>query len=295
MKNAQVSFEFVLIFSLVFFSIMGFLYIANTKLDEINDQKEQLILETVADDIINEVVIASSVEDNYVRKFDVPGRLLGKYYEMSIEDNLLMIDVFDRSGNIYKNYFKHIPIAVKGTFIEKINETNKEHCVSKSDFDGVRISKTQASLDLAPGTGEITAGGEQFEVYLSLHCVENIRSLKFFIEYNETYLDFVDFEVIKQSNYDDRYLNPLFDDAVSYEYGSDDAYITRSLLADSCIFGSGNIAKVTFQTLEQEGDTSIKFHPDFELEIYDCNLERDTKSGLDNSKKDLDITVVGSS
>src|SRR3989344_8447674 len=147
MKKSQVSFEFMLIFTLIFLVIVGLLYISNRRLSEIADQREYLFMQGLANSIKNEIVLASSVNNNYIRKFSLPNKLGGRAYNISIEEgDSLVINLFENNRKI-KDYFTLLPINVKGTFVEDISYETREHCITKNDYDGIRISRFQASVE----------------------------------------------------------------------------------------------------------------------------------------------------
>ena len=121
-NKSQISFEFIMIFSLVFFALSGFIYVINDRMNEISVKQEELIMKSLADSIINEIVLASSFNNNYMRRFDVPVKLFGQDYNMSIEDNFIHIEVIE-NGNVRIEHFAAFPIHVKGSFIDEINLT----------------------------------------------------------------------------------------------------------------------------------------------------------------------------
>ena len=304
-KKSQISVEFIIIFSLVFFALIGFIYIMNVRLSDISERQELLLMRNLANNIKNEVIIASSVNNNYLRRFDIPTTIKGKDYNMSIDNDELLIELIE-NNQIVKEYFTVFPVHVKGTFVEDINYETTDHCITKNDFDGIRIARNQVSLD----TNHTKIGqGESFDVMASLNCVEDIKSVQFTIKYDSEKLNLLSINVEPITRYNYRDLNPLFDDVLSetpyagkvssvvglkfiepgrYTYG----YIARE-----CASGSGNIARLSFQVnpTADPGRTSIEFDPDFKernLIVLDCFTNAETREGIPDSRKNLNIEII---
>ncbi|MBT3720966.1 DUF4215 domain-containing protein [archaeon] len=295
-NKSQISFEFIMIFSLVFFALSGFIYVINDRMNEISVKQEELIMKSLADSIINEIVLASSFNNNYMRRFDVPVKLFGQDYNMSIEDNFIHIEVIE-NGNVRIEHFAAFPIHVKGSFIDEINLTNTEHCVTKNDFDGVRISKNQASLDVLSSSVRV---GEEFELYVSLHCIEDAKSFTVTVEYDPDMVEFVEARpVIRSIEFKDK--NPLFEDyKLIFNFENSPEHIDDSIgrysygyLGSNCVTGSGNVAVLVFEA-KQSGDSKIKFDDRINenLKILDCNTNKFTKEGLPETRSDALFSIM---
>jgi hypothetical protein len=293
--RAQVSFEFILIFSLVFLSLSGFIYIINQRLFELSKKQEVLELKQLADSIVNEVSIANSMNNNYVRKFDIPQKILGKNYRMRIDDSELTITVLE-NNNTYLEYFTAFPIPVKGSFIQNINYNTTQHCISRS-YDGVRISRTQASID--PNVTKIGLNG-QFEVFVSLHCVKDTKSARFTLKYDPEKLTYKSSEAVVFDKPQYKYKNPLFDKMfIQYNFQSDMVYPGRfsfGYLGKNCVSGSGNFAKVIFKVNDAaaKGMTEIVFDEDIleNINILDCYTDKNTIDALPDSKNNAKIEII---
>ncbi len=307
MKKAQISFEFILIFTLVFFTLIGFIYLINSRLSDISKQQEMLTMRHLAENIKNEVILASSVNNYYIRRFDIPSQLDGRDYKMNIENEALTIQVFE-NGRVMEEYFTILPTRVKGDFIEDINFENTEHCITKNNIDGIRIARNQASLD----TNKTTySNGDEFDVIVGLNCVENIRSVQFSIRYDPKKLQLVKSKVKPITQYE-RNLNPLFDDVTvldytnvifamnkttTYPYVNDTlGRFTYGFIGDNCATGSGNIAKLAFRVITTgPNTTTIDFEKDFgdqNIVILDCETNIFTKEDLPDSKKSALVEIV---
>ncbi|MBT4648259.1 class III signal peptide-containing protein, partial [archaeon] len=150
-NKAQVSAEFILIFTVVLSSFLLFLNIINSRLGEVQEQKEYILMQTLASNIKEEIILATQVHNNYIRRFSIPLNINTKDYNMYIEKNELKIDLYDAGnyeGEPSKTVYAVLPIDVKGGFVEEKDENTLDHCVTKNQFDGIRISRNQVSLDI---------------------------------------------------------------------------------------------------------------------------------------------------
>jgi uncharacterized protein (UPF0333 family) len=296
-RKGQVSMEFIMIFALVLFALSGFIYIVNQRLFELSKKQESLVLEHLADSIINEVIIASSSNNNYVRKFNIPYKLFGNDYRMSIDNSELYIQVLE-NNQTYLDYFTAFPMEVKGDFIQEITYNTTEHCVSKSS-DGIRISRTQASIDV--NATEINLNDE-FEVLVSLHCVTDVKSARFTIKYDPEALEILipQTKAMVLSRNEFRYRNPLFDSVLlEYEFPSGGEWINRDqgrysygYIGTTCTSGSGNFAKLVFKA-KKAGETFIRFDQDVaeNVNILDCYTNKNTLSALPDSRNNARLVI----
>jgi len=324
-KKAQVSFEFIVIFALVFFALTGFIYIINDRLFEITKQQDRLVLKNLANNIVNEVILASSMNDNYLRLFHVPVKLTGKDYKMYISEGLLVIEVYE-DDMLVLDHFTAMPVKVKGTFIEEINQNTTEHCITKNDFDGIRISRNQASIDTDKEEYE---RDEEFDAFISLNCVKDAKSIRTTIRYEYDTLELLEAEPVTESNPDYADKNPLFAHYnLIYDY-SQGAYsnfiiddpneeygrFTYGYLASECTSGSGTIVRLRFKVKDDAdlGFTEIAFDETFEqeeryqtlqeqreskvsyetnIQLLDCNTNEFTKESLPDSSQKAVIKIV---
>jgi uncharacterized protein (UPF0333 family) len=306
MKNtrAQISFEFILIFSLILFSLIGFIYLINLRITEISEQQEATLIKNLANSIKGEVILASSVNNNYLRKFDIPNKINGERYNMTIENDELTISVEETMKN-RDEYFTVFPVHVKGSFIDDINENTTKHCITKNDRDGIRISRNQASID---SNSSVLKAGDRFDVYVSLYCVENIRSIQFTIKYDPAVLELKEAAPITNL---EKELNPLFDEVKESRFENLILYLdkepnnyvdatigrfTYGIVGESCGTGSGSIAKLHFRVKDDAaiGTTEIRFDDgfgDLNLYILDCKANALTKEAMPDSKKNAKLEI----
>lgn len=305
--KSQVSFEFIIIFSMTFFVLVTFFYIMNSRMEEINEQQELSSMRDISNNIKTEVILAVSVSNNYLRRFNLPTRINGKEYRMNIENDELVINLLENNRSI-REFFSVLPTHTKGNFIDNINYTNREHCITKSNFDGIRIARNQASLDSA--SPEVFPD-ETFDVFVSLNCVEDVRSAQFTITYNQDILELIKSDTVPIT-YENKELSPLFEDAfvlgyedqqvvinkTSYPYVDDSiGRYTYGLIGRNCATGSGNIAKLSFRARAgaPPGMTVIEFDRIFgdqNLVILDCTTNKFTQDSIPDSKNSALVEII---
>jgi hypothetical protein len=307
MSRAQVSFEFVLIFTLVLIALSGFTYLINERVTEIRIEQQKLVMKNLGNNIVNEILIANSVNNNYLRRFDMPIKISGSDYSINIVNgNDIVINLIQENKIIDTDYIS-LPIKIKGNFMQNITDNTTDHCITKSDVDGIRISRNQASIDL---NKTIVNEEGEFDVFISLNCVNNAKSIQFTIKYDAEKLEIIDTQPIVRSNVEYRNLNPLFNSYSSlldYTH-ADEKYIdnfngrfTYGYIGRGCATGSGNIAKVKFKVKElvDPGDTIIEFDQEFEsefdeenLRLLDCTTNKFTTDDLPDTKNNAKITII---
>lgn len=301
-----------MIFSLVFIALIGFMYIITQRLSGVNEQQEDLLMKNLANNIISEIELASSVNNNYLRRFNIPPVINGKEYSLEIEDNILSIRLFEGKFQVNK-HSAALPLPVKGTFIEKITVNTTDHCISKNNVDGIRIARNQAALDTSLTEA---SQDESINVIISLNCVDNIKSVQFTIKYDpDFFVELVSDNIkpVTQQNspgsnalfdsvipglefdFSGKYLNPP---STEYLYNDKDyARYTYAFIGSNCASGSGAVANVTFRVKDSPstGTTTIEFDPNFdnsELLVLDCTTNQYTKEGIPDSKTSVRINIV---
>ncbi len=299
LKSSQISFEFIIIFSLVIMAMTGFIYFINLKINEISREQDKALAMQLSEDIANEVMMASSVSDNYIRKFDIPYKLNGKTYYLGLSGDELEISIYSNGGK-KSSYYSSLPMSVKGSFMKNISFNTTGHCITKSKKDGIRISKNQASLDTAIYQ---VKHGDVFDVYLSIYCIVNVKSIKATIQYDPGVLKIEAAEPIVSANPIYNNLTPLFNDYnLIYNYNNSE-YIDASkgrftfgYLGSECVSGNGEAIKLTFKVLDTapKGETYIRFDDRLNdsIRLLDCKTNKFTKKGMPDSTKSARIIVT---
>ncbi len=117
-SKAQISAEFFVFLGLAFLIAIAF---AIASLDQLNDfriQKEQEAVKDLALKLQKELLIATNVEDGYVRVFEIPDKLDNIDYFLTVQNYTITI----QSKNGF--YFVSIPRAI-GNFSKGTNKINK--------------------------------------------------------------------------------------------------------------------------------------------------------------------------
>lgn len=318
-RRAQISMEFIMIFALILTAFVGFLSIAQMKVTDISEEKEDLLIRTLANSIKKEVVLATQVHNNYIRRFKLPLKLNDRDYNMYIVRDELIIELYDESGNILQTGYAILPTEVKGGFVEDKDPETLDHCITKSRFDGVRIARNQVSLDVDTTGFDLNSAGNPkipegalFDVYARINCVKDIKSLQFTIKYDPDYLKLVNVMSLDAKNSDSWFFrNSLIvfnftEDAVStangnLQYISDtDGRYTYSTIGEECSSGSGNVARLRFRTLGGSGstNTSIGFDPDFNtapdlnIVVLDCSTSHTTLRSLPSTDVEALVEII---
>ncbi len=83
-KKAQTSTEFVIMVSILIFFFTVMFLIINNNLSDKYRQKEQLAVKELAFTIQDELTLAASTSDGYIRTFKLPTKISNKEYEVTV-------------------------------------------------------------------------------------------------------------------------------------------------------------------------------------------------------------------
>ena len=208
-KISQVSIELMIIFSLVLFVFLVFLAFVTSSISDIQENEDYIAMERFANDVKNEVILATQVHDNYIRRFDIPVTINGKEYNAYLNGNVLTIYLMQGGRKITKNHVEILPVEVKGGFIEysKINMT--DHCVTKNQYDGIRIARNQVSLEPYYLNGVPIESDQEyvpikkgtlFYVYARMNCVENIKGFQFTLRFNGSNVEYINHSLLDRNH-----------------------------------------------------------------------------------------------
>ena len=89
-KKAQVSMEFVFLIGLAFMVMVVFIASTRSEFSTLRSEEERSLLKDVSVMVQQEFIIASTVEDGYIRIFYVPQDLDGVSYTIQIVNNVLL-------------------------------------------------------------------------------------------------------------------------------------------------------------------------------------------------------------
>lgn len=278
-SKAQVSMEIVLIFSFVILIFITFMNLINNQFSEVNEEKDFKEMQNLAELIRNEVVIASQVHNNYIRKFKIPSTINQNPYNIILEKDLLVINISNE-----KQHLLILPINVKGSFTDEIKIGELDHCITKTISDGIRISKNQASIELnitqdTDNDGIVEIGvGEDFFAYLRINCVENIKGLGVTLRYDPEYLTFLENVTLYQKEDTGEFSsylseNPFIEQEPKRKYHNANPWYGGDVESEGTIklgylnsgrldTGSGNIFRMKFMAKATTDETLIEFDPD---------------------------------
>lgn len=119
MGKCQLSFEFVTFVGMAILMLVIVAFIANSQLEEFRNQKENILLKDALFKVQDELLIASKLEDGYLRTFNIPDKLEKTInYSITLNNSILVIES--------KN-FRHFLIApqVNGSLNKGNNTINK--------------------------------------------------------------------------------------------------------------------------------------------------------------------------
>ncbi len=120
LKKAQVSMEFVFLVGLAFAVMIVFIASTRSEFDQLRSEQERSLVKDVSIKAQHELIIASNVEDGYLRTFSLPSTLDQISYSISITGNTLITNTSEYE------YDLNVPSVVgniqKGN--NTINKTN---------------------------------------------------------------------------------------------------------------------------------------------------------------------------
>lgn len=117
--KSQVSLEFVFLVAIAFTIMVVFIASTRSEFNELRGEEEMSLVKDVSFMIQHELVIASNVEDGYIRTFEIPQKLNTIDYDIDITNNLL---ITNSSGGY--EYALNVP-DINGTIQKGANKINK--------------------------------------------------------------------------------------------------------------------------------------------------------------------------
>ena len=121
-QNAQFAIEFIILISFMFIIFLGFTAIITSKILNARESGRQQAAEDIAALAKNEIELARSVSDGYARAFNLPAKIEGNSYGISIIDNReLVVNYLD------KEYVLFLEDNVRGNINSGGNTIRKEN------------------------------------------------------------------------------------------------------------------------------------------------------------------------
>lgn len=112
--------EFVVLASFMLLIILGFFSLASSRMTEARLESNRKIAESTAEFAYREIENAKSVNDGYSRAFEMPQKVNGINYSISITDNRELSVIF-----LDEEYVKFLPINVTGSIVKGSNKITK--------------------------------------------------------------------------------------------------------------------------------------------------------------------------
>src|SRR3989338_2077997 len=294
----QVSMEFMLVFGLVLLASGIFLKVLNSKVSDFQDQEDFVLMQNLASVLRNEVLLATQVNNNYIRQFVIPPNLNGKNYSLALEKDILSINITGEKGKSVAVIF---PAEIKGGFLEKNHPGFLNYCITKNSND-IRISRNLVSLELASVNGDYVVLSssikkkDTFTLYLRSDCVFNLQSVSFDLVYSPK----VSFQGAKVP---DTHLSAVansINDPLSKWMGKA-GYYTSSCSASSALrcnqmfivklgkgpLGSGVVLELEFKA-DQIGDSDIGVR---NLEVIDNKIGPNSPGYIPPSSQGVKINI----
>jgi len=120
--KAQFAIEFIVLIAFMFLIFVGFIAVITTKILESKENERQGIVEDIAALVKNEIDLAKSVTDGYLRTFNLPSRIGGNTYNIEIIENReLVVNYVD------KEYVLFLQENIQGNVNPGANTIRKEN------------------------------------------------------------------------------------------------------------------------------------------------------------------------
>ena len=112
-SKSQISVEFLMLIGLAAIIAIAFQYVSLSQIIDFKSINEKEAVKDVAIKIQREILLATSVEDGYVRTFEIPDKLGDANYTITLQNSTLTVQskeglyfvrVTKISGNLSKGY-----------------------------------------------------------------------------------------------------------------------------------------------------------------------------------------------
>ncbi|MFH1439826.1 MAG: hypothetical protein ABIG89_04625 [Candidatus Woesearchaeota archaeon] len=133
MKKAQSSIEVTLLIGFMFLTFNIFLLVIAQRMVDVQNQKDQALIEDMSSVIEGEIDLATGVEDGYSRTFEIPKTLKGINYSVILINSTYMKTNYSELVLKYVNFtktyetVKKLPKNVDGTICKGKNNIIKEN------------------------------------------------------------------------------------------------------------------------------------------------------------------------
>ena len=124
-KKSQFTIEFAILISFMFIVFVGFFAIVSYKLNEARETEKQQKIGNVAILVDNEIKLANSVNDGYVKTFKLPAKIDGNGYGISILENRELVVEYPSPNPEYEHVL-FLPANIVGNISTGLNELRKK-------------------------------------------------------------------------------------------------------------------------------------------------------------------------
>ncbi|MDP3764954.1 MAG: hypothetical protein Q8R04_00425, partial [Nanoarchaeota archaeon] len=154
--KAQFAIEFIVLIAFMFLIFLGFIAVITTKIIEAKENERQKIAEDIAVLAKNEIDLAKSVTDGYMRDFQLPSKISGIGYTIKIVGNRELVVNY-----IEKEYILFLPEKICGDLFIPDNVIDKEKGIvcANSNLDQTQCQNAETlglcselDNDFLPGT-----------------------------------------------------------------------------------------------------------------------------------------------
>jgi len=120
-KKSQFATEFILLITFMFIIFIGFTAITTNKILDAKENKRLRTAESIAMLAKNEINLAKASSDGYFRTFELPRKVDGNSYNITIIQNRELVVHY-----VDKEYVTFLPNNVVGDFNVNVNQIRKE-------------------------------------------------------------------------------------------------------------------------------------------------------------------------
>jgi hypothetical protein len=120
MKQSQFALEFTVLIAFMLLLFLGFFAVTSSRVLDAKDEENRQIAEDLANLVFEEIKLANSVEDGYSRVFNIPRKVKGASYNVSIIENRELVANY--RGN---EHLIFLPDNVVGNVSVGVNEIRR--------------------------------------------------------------------------------------------------------------------------------------------------------------------------
>lgn len=104
-KRAQIAIEFLVLTAISFFFLAGILVVLSVLSSQNADMRRQAALDDLGSSLKNEFSIASEMENGYHRELNLPKKISGRNYNITLEEGISGMSYLVISAPPYERYY----------------------------------------------------------------------------------------------------------------------------------------------------------------------------------------------